>query len=172
MGWWRFAAVYLLAAFGGSVCVLCFGDRNQAVAGASAAIFGLFAAAWILSNVTGMSTRPFTVVIVINFVFTLSVPGISKLGHVGGFLIGGLATVALLGWTLRASSLRIQTVKTQALGLVAILVVLVGVAVFRTDQLSSSAVSVSATRQLSTGLSTAGENYTDVIPVLSASARP
>ncbi|MCW2524130.1 MAG: protease [Frankiales bacterium] len=138
MGRWRFSAVYLLSALGGSVCVLCFGAPNSAVAGASTAIFGLFAAAWLLTRVTGASTRPLTVVIVINVVFTLSVPGISKLGHLGGFIIGGLATLALLGWQLRPANPRIVSLRTQLAGLAAILFVLLAATVIRADSLNSA----------------------------------
>ena len=168
MGRWRFIAVYLLSALGGSVFVLCFGTPNGAVAGASTAIFGLFAAAWLLTRVTGASTRPLTVVIVINVVFTLSIPGISKLGHLGGFVVGGLATLALLGWQLRAARPRIVGMRTQLAGLVAILAVLCGVAIIRANALDSAS-SPSLGIGLSTAASTAGENYNDVI---SASGRP
>jgi len=101
MGWWRYLAVYLLAALGGSVAILLLGDVRQPVVGASGAIFGLFAAALVLSRTVGFNTRALVITIGINFVFTFSVPGISKLGHVGGFVLGGLATLALLGWSLQ-----------------------------------------------------------------------
>jgi membrane associated rhomboid family serine protease len=149
MGRWRFSAVYLLSALGGSVFVLCFGSPNSAVAGASTAIFGLFAAAWLLMRVTGASTRPLTVVIVINVVFTLSVPGISKLGHLGGFAIGGVATLALLGWQVRASTGRIVGAGQQLAGLAAILLVLVVAAVIRAESLNSG-TAVSLGRTVST----------------------
>lgn len=142
MGWWRFLAVYLLGAFGGSVAVLVFGSPSQPVAGASGAIFGLFAAAWILYRVTGMDTRPITITIVVNFIFTVSVPGISKLGHVGGFLAGGLATLALLGWTFEAWSLSKRRPRFQVAGLAGILVVLLLLTVWRVNALSSAPVSL------------------------------
>jgi membrane associated rhomboid family serine protease len=138
MGWWRFLAVYLLAALGGSVAVLLFGAQNQPVAGASGAIYGLFAAFWILARVTGMDTRPIVITIVINFIFTISVPGISKLGHVGGFVVGGLATMALLGWTFQAWSLDRRTPRFQLVGLGAILVVLIALTVWRVADISST----------------------------------
>jgi hypothetical protein len=130
--------VYLLSALGGSVCVLCFGHPNGSVAGASTAIFGLFAAAWLLTRVTGASTRPLSIVIVINVVFTLSVPGISKLGHVGGFVIGAMATLALLGWQLRPSEPRIVGLRAQLAGLAAIVLVLAAATLIRADSLNSA----------------------------------
>ncbi|HST49222.1 rhomboid family intramembrane serine protease [Jatrophihabitans sp.] len=141
MGWWRYLAVYLLSALGGSVAILLLGDVRQPVVGASGAIFGLFAAALALSRVVGFNTRALVITVGINFVFTFSVPGISKLGHVGGFVAGGLATLALLGWTLgprRPLTDRLRTV--QLVSLAGLLVVLVGLAVWRTEQIHDQLV--------------------------------
>jgi membrane associated rhomboid family serine protease len=176
MGWWRYLAVYLLSALGGSVAIMLLGDVRQPVVGASGAIFGLFAAALALSRVVGFNTRALVITVGINFVFTFSVPGISKLGHVGGFVAGGLATLALLGWTLgprRPLTDRLRTV--QLVSLAGLLVVLVGLAVWRTEQihddlvrqLEGAAAGPSGPRighaQLSTAVDQAGENYSGVI---------
>jgi membrane associated rhomboid family serine protease len=135
MGWWRYLAVYLLSALGGSVAILLMGDVRQPVVGASGAIFGLFAAALVLSRTVGFNTRALVITIAINFVFTFSVPGISKLGHVGGFVLGGLATLALLGWSTRRKPLTDRLRTIQLLSLAGLLVVLVVLAVWRTNQL-------------------------------------
>lgn len=97
LGPWRYVAIYLLAALGGSVAVYAFGARFTAVVGASGAIFGLFAAALLLVRELGFDPRTLIATIVINFVLTFSIPDISKLGHLGGFVVGGLATVAIAG---------------------------------------------------------------------------
>jgi membrane associated rhomboid family serine protease len=140
LGWWRFLVVYLLAALGGSVAILLLGDPRQPVVGASGAIFGLFAAALVLSRLVGFDTRSLLITIGINFIFTFSVPGISKLGHIGGFLIGGLATLALLGWTLqrRPYTERLRTVQLSSLA--GLLVLLVLATVWRTNDLHSQVV--------------------------------
>ena len=136
MGWWRFLAVYLLGALGGSVAILLFGDVRQPVVGASGAIFGLFAAALVLSRVVGFDTRSLVITIGINFVFTFSVPGISKLGHVGGFVLGGLASLALLGWTLQRRGPLTDRLRTiQVASLAGLLAVLVALALWRTEQI-------------------------------------
>jgi membrane associated rhomboid family serine protease len=135
MGWWRYLAVYLLAALGGSVAIMLMGDVRQPVVGASGAIFGLFAAALVLSRTVGFNTRALAITIAINFVFTFSVPGISKLGHVGGFLLGGLATLALLGWSLRPKPLDDRLRKVQIVSLSGLLAALVVLAVWRTNQI-------------------------------------
>ena len=175
LGWWRFLAVYLLSALGGSVAILLLGDVRQPVVGASGAIFGLFAAALVLSRVVGFNTRALVITVGINFVFTFSVPGISKLGHIGGFVAGGLASLALLGWTLgprRPLTDRMRTV--QLASLAGLLVVLVGLAVWRTEQIHddvlrqlNGAAGSTAGRpdhpRLSTPVDHPGENYSGVI---------
>jgi hypothetical protein len=141
MGWWRYLAVYLLAALGGSVAILLMGDVRQPVVGASGAIFGLFAAALVLSRIVGFNTRVLAITIGINFVFTFSVPGISKLGHVGGFVLGSLATLALLGWNFQRRPLTDRLRTIQLLSLTGLLAVLVVLAVWRTNQISDQLLS-------------------------------
>jgi len=61
-------------------------------------------------------------IIVLNFVFTFSIHNISKLGHIGGFVAGGLAALAIAGtpWVRTRFSLQTQLA---GLGGVAVLVV-------------------------------------------------
>jgi membrane associated rhomboid family serine protease len=133
LGTWRFASVYLLAALGSSVTVYAFDSRYVAVAGASGAIYGLFAAALLLVRELQLNPQWLVGTIVLNFVFTFGVPGVSKLGHIGGFVIGGLATVAIAGvpWDRHRLSTRIQ-----AAGLTGVFVVLVIGIVWRTAVIS------------------------------------
>jgi membrane associated rhomboid family serine protease len=133
LGMWRFASVYLIAALGSSVAVYAFDSQFVAAAGASGAIYGLFAAALLLVRELGLDTQWLVATIVLNFVFTFSVPGISKLGHIGGFIVGGLATIAIAGvpWNRHRLSTRIQ-----ASGLGGLLVVLVAVTAVRTATLT------------------------------------
>lgn len=141
LGWWRFLAVYTLSALGGSVAILVFGNLVQPVVGASGAIFGLFAAALVLSRIVGFDTRSLLITLGINLVFTFSVPGISKLGHIGGFVLGGLATLALLGWSLDRKPLTRQLQRIQAGSLAGLLVLLVGAAVWRADEIRTQQLS-------------------------------
>jgi len=97
LGRWRFLAVYLLSAIGGSVAVYCFGNPFNPVVGASGAIFGLFGVALVLVRRLGLDLQWLAGIIVLNFVLTFSISGISKLGHIGGFVTGLLAAVAIGG---------------------------------------------------------------------------
>jgi membrane associated rhomboid family serine protease len=135
LGWWRFLSVYLIAALGGSVAILFFDDRGGA--GASGAIFGLFGAALLLARVVGFDARPLIITIGLNFIITFSVPGISKMAHLGGFFFGALATFALLGWTLDRSASRTRTTtKLQVAGVVGLLVFLLAASAWRASAIS------------------------------------
>jgi len=93
----RFLAVYLLAALGGSAAIYAFGAAGVPVVGASGAIFGLFGASLVLVRHLGLDVQWLVGVIVLNFVFTFSVHGISRLGHLGGFITGCVAALAIAG---------------------------------------------------------------------------
>jgi len=136
LGWWRYLAVYLLGALGGSVAILAFGEIRQPVVGASGAIFGLFAAAVVLARRVGFNSTSLWITIGINFVYTFSVANISKLGHIGGFVFGGAAALVLVGGRLTGRG-RLPSVRLQVAGLAALLVLLVAVAIGRTEQLHS-----------------------------------
>lgn len=130
LGRWRFGAVYLLAAVGGAVAVYLFGDITGLVAGASGAIYGLFGAALVLFRKMGLDLSWLLGTIVINFVFTFSVSGISKLGHIGGFVVGALAALAIAGWPNHPRRL---SGRVQAAGLVVLLLALIVTVVVRTN---------------------------------------
>lgn len=95
VGRWRFAALFLLSGFGGSVAVL-LSSPNSAVIGASGAIFGLFGAYFVIARHLGGNSRQLIVVIVINLVIGFIVPGIAWQAHVGGLLVGALVAFILV----------------------------------------------------------------------------
>ncbi len=98
----RFAALYLITAFGGSVVYLLlafphtideinrrdFGAWETAAVGASGAVFGLFGAFLILQRRLGRSAATMYATIGINAVIGFVVPGIAWQAHLGGFLVG------------------------------------------------------------------------------------
>nr|WP_154791982.1 rhomboid family intramembrane serine protease [Occultella kanbiaonis] len=100
LGRWRYIALYLLSALGGSVAVLALaGDDvwNVATVGASGAVFGLFAAIAVVLRRTGREARQILIVIGINVVLGFVIPGISWQAHLGG-LVTGAALGALFAY--------------------------------------------------------------------------
>jgi membrane associated rhomboid family serine protease len=127
----RFAALYLVSAFGGSVGFLLMASPPVSVAGltnnswvtpmvgASGAVFGLFGALIVLNRHLGRSSGPIFVVLGINAALGFLVPGIAWQAHVGGFLTG-MALAAVFTATAPQNRRRLQLP-----GLVALLVLLV-----------------------------------------------
>jgi membrane associated rhomboid family serine protease len=134
----RFLAIYLLSALGGGAAIYAFAAAGVPVVGASGAIFGLFGACLVMVRQLGLDLRYLVGTIVVNFVFTISIPGISKLGHLGGFIAGLLAGLAIAGLpaglagsarVARRVTPRLQVVGLAALGILELLVVVVRSAV-------------------------------------------
>jgi membrane associated rhomboid family serine protease len=130
LGHWRFLALYLLSALGGSLSVYLFDPRGAA--GASGAIFGLFAAIVIVMRQLGLDPRAMVITIAINFAISFA-PGISLFGHLGGFIVGGLSGLALV-YAPKGSN----RTSVQILALGAILAVMLALVLYRTNDLSSS----------------------------------
>jgi len=95
-GHMRFAVVYFTAALAGSFGALIL-TPHSATAGASGAIFGIMGALLVFERQRGIALMQSPIVgwIVINLIITVSIPGISIGGHVGGLIGGGLAGFAL-----------------------------------------------------------------------------
>ncbi|SIR96152.1 rhomboid family intramembrane serine protease [Micromonospora avicenniae] len=125
----RFLALYLIAGFGGNVAAYLFSAQNSATAGASTAVFGLFAAIFVIMRRLGRDTSAILPVIVVNLVFTFAVQGISKSGHVGGLIIG-----ALMGLVL-AYAPRGRRTLFQVAGGAIIVLALIGLVMIRSAQL-------------------------------------
>lgn len=91
----RYLAVYLISLLGGSASVLML-DPMAPTAGASGAIFGLLGAQAVILLRLRRSPTPVLAVIAINVIISLTIPGISLWGHMGGLIAGAAATAALL----------------------------------------------------------------------------
>jgi membrane associated rhomboid family serine protease len=91
LGRWRYLAVYLLSALGGSVAIELFGNPLVPVAGASGAIWGLMGAFAVLAVTQRGDVRGIVTLLAINLAISVLVPGISLLGHLGGFVAGVLS---------------------------------------------------------------------------------
>ncbi len=85
----RFAAVYLVCGIGGNVAVYIFSPGTPS-AGASTALFGLFAVFFFVLRKLGRSASGIIPVLIINLFITISVPGISIAGHIGGLIVGAV----------------------------------------------------------------------------------
>ena len=68
-------------------------DPRNLSGGASGAVFGLFGALAVALRARGISVMksPLGPTLLINFVLTFAIPGISKGGHIGGFIFGAIA---------------------------------------------------------------------------------
>ena len=80
----RFLALYLTAGLGGSVAAYLLTGPHDETAGASGAVFGLFAAMFVMLRRLKLSTGSIVMVLVVNLIFSFSIPGISWQGHIGG----------------------------------------------------------------------------------------
>jgi len=90
----RFLALYLICGLGGNVAAYVF-QPGSLSAGASTAIFGLFAALVLVFRKLGRSVSAVIPVIVINLILTFSISGISIAGHLGGLVTGAIVGAGL-----------------------------------------------------------------------------
>jgi membrane associated rhomboid family serine protease len=130
----RFLAVYLVCGLGGNVAVYLLAP-DQPSAGASTAIFGLFAVFFFVLRRLNRSVAGLVPLLLINLVFSL-VPGISLWGH-----LGGLATGAIVGYGVTHAPQERRT-QIQA-GIIVAAVVLLGLATaWQTHHLTSTLTSI------------------------------
>jgi membrane associated rhomboid family serine protease len=92
----NFAAIYFASLLAGSFGALLFSPDLPTV-GASGAIFGIFGALIVVAHRRGIPIwqSGLGFVLVLNLVFSVSIPGISIGAHLGG-LVAGLVTGALV----------------------------------------------------------------------------
>ena len=89
----RFLILYLVSGLGGGVAAYLFSPAAQ-TAGASGAIFGLFAALFVVMRRLGRDTSSVVPILVINIAISFA-PGISLAGHLGGLVTGAVIALAL-----------------------------------------------------------------------------
>lgn len=97
LGRTRFVLLYFAAMFGGAAGAILL-TPNAITGGASGAVFGLMAAAAVGLQQRGIN--PFQTgigaTLVLNLVLTLSIPGISVGGHLGGVIAGAAVGYAMM----------------------------------------------------------------------------
>ncbi|QLL07726.1 rhomboid family intramembrane serine protease [Mycobacterium vicinigordonae] len=99
LGRLRFVGVYAVSGLGGSVLVYLLSGVDTPTLGASGALFGLFAALFVVAKRLTLDVRWVVTVIALNLAFTFVIPllssqQISWQAHVGGLVTGGLLTAA------------------------------------------------------------------------------
>lgn len=99
LGRWRYIALYLLSAIGGSVAVLVLADPEgiswiTQVVGASGAVFGLFSAIFFVMRRLGRDATQILVLIGVNFALGFFISSISWQAHLGGAVIGAILAAA------------------------------------------------------------------------------
>jgi membrane associated rhomboid family serine protease len=92
----RMLAIYLVSLLAGAFGALLL-DPDQITVGASGAIFGLMAAAFVIARRRGMEALAGEIgmLLAINLLITFTIPNISIGGHLGGLVGGGLAALAV-----------------------------------------------------------------------------
>jgi membrane associated rhomboid family serine protease len=124
----RFTVLYVVSLFGGGASVFLFGALNTPVAGASGAVFGVMGGLLVVALRRKLNAGPAVGMIVINLVISVSLPGISLLGHVGGLVVGAIAAAAMEYAPAKSRLL------WQVGGVVALVIVLVGLVAVRDAQ--------------------------------------
>ncbi|WP_007519360.1 MULTISPECIES: rhomboid family intramembrane serine protease [Pseudofrankia] len=126
----RYLALFFACAIGGNtLSYLMSGERTFSY-GASTAIFGFFAAYYLIARRLRLNTNQILIVVGINLVITFTISGIDKWGH-----LGGLGTGLLLG--LLYAYVPSRRVALQALGTGAVVAVLLVAAVLNSQSLTS-----------------------------------
>jgi membrane associated rhomboid family serine protease len=126
----RFTVLYLLAGLGGNVAAYVFTGPNAATAGASTAVFGLMGAIFVILRRLKLSVAPILPVIVINVIFTFTIPNISMAGHLGGLAVGAIVAAIM------AYAPRERRALVQGAGCAAVLLFLIALVVYRTAALT------------------------------------
>ncbi len=96
LGRGRFLALYLIALLGGSAAVMLFYAPDQAVAGASGAVFGLMGGLLVVLLRLKRPVGQVLGLIAVNLVISRLVPGISIVAHIGGLVVGAVVAAALV----------------------------------------------------------------------------
>jgi membrane associated rhomboid family serine protease len=133
LGRLRFATLYLLSGLAGSALSYALGPENELAAGASGAVFGLFAGFYVLERRRGSDVSQISVTIGLNLFLSFAIAGIDWRGHVGGLVGGGLVTAALV--YVPAGRRRVLL---QALGCVCVAVLIGALVAARTVDLAGS----------------------------------
>jgi len=133
LGRWRFGALYVVSALGGSALSYAFSAPNRPSLGASGAVFGLLGAYLVVSRRLRRDTTPVLVMLAINLGYGFLVPRIDWRAHVGGLVTGALVALVIVYAPKERRTL------LQAVGVAAVLLAVVALVVWRTADLRGGA---------------------------------
>jgi membrane associated rhomboid family serine protease len=129
LGRWRFTALYLVSAVGGSVVSYTFGQPFQPSVGASGAVFGLLGAYFVILRRLRRDTTPLLVLLAINLVLGFTVARIDWRAHLGGLVVGALIALAI------AYAPKGRRTPVQAGGIVLVSLAVLALLAYRTAEL-------------------------------------
>lgn len=129
LGRLRFIVLYVVSALGGSALSYAFASPVQPSLGASGAVFGLLGAYLVINRRLGRDNTGVLMLLAINLAYGFLVPNIDWRAHVGGLVTGGLVAAVIAYAPAKRRGL------VQAAGIALILLVVVGVVVWRTVDL-------------------------------------
>jgi membrane associated rhomboid family serine protease len=87
-GWTRYLALFVVCAVGGNTFSYLVNGVNTFSVGASTAVFGFFAAYYMIARRLRLDTSTILIVVGINMIISFTISGIDKWGHIGGFVTG------------------------------------------------------------------------------------
>lgn len=94
LGKTRYVVLYLLSAIGGNILYYYLAPPAAGALGASGAIFGLFAALFVVARRLRLNIGGIATVIVVNLVFSFVIARIAWQAHVGGLIVGAVLAAA------------------------------------------------------------------------------
>jgi len=124
----RYIGLFLACAIGGNTLSYLVNGLETFSVGASTAIFGFFAAYYVIARRLRMDTTQILIVVAINLAITFTISNIDRWGHIGGLVVG--LVVGLL-----YAYVPPRRAAFQAAGVVGIIVLLVLAAVLNTNAL-------------------------------------
>jgi membrane associated rhomboid family serine protease len=94
----RFLMIYFVSMLAGSFGAILLSSNVAITVGASGAVFGLFAATFIIAYGRGLGhiASEIGVIIGINLLLTFTISGISIGGHLGGLIGGGICGMLVI----------------------------------------------------------------------------
>lgn len=105
LGKWRYIVLYLISGIAGNIASMLLHTDEFISAGASGALYGIYAAYLYLAifrkDIIDKQTKQTIItIILIGFLYSVIVPKVDLYAHLGGF-VGGFATIALIALSIK-----------------------------------------------------------------------